>query len=287
MRSIIELDWELLDNFISKEKKISSRRWFMFWIAASVSWLLWVKYSIEKTTSSIKSDFLKERAIQSRELFVNELMSLWLNQDIIENIVNSIVLIFTEDWLWTWFFVSPSFIMTAGHVLSKDNSDFSHPDKPSFIFDLNWDHYKPRRVFWNNNDDDLWWILVSWASKWYLDVFSQEPLKGKRISLWFWKQSGHVTTWNDVNWFRNINFQEVVKWKSDLNFITNGVIPWDSWGPVLDTDWNLVGLTVLKITPDYKIYDNKRYPWVPFHVDLKYWWVESLEDIREFIKNLK
>lgn len=284
-QELILLEWEVLDEFINKEKKTSSRRWFILWVSSVVGLILWWKLIIENTVSDIKFDYLKERAIKSKNIFTSELQTLWLDEKVISNIVNSIVIIFTNDWLWTWFFVTSNLIITAGHVISGSDIDFSNPDKPSFIFDLNGNNYKPSKVFWDTTND-LWWILVSEKWKWKLDVFNTDFQDWKRISLWFWGKPAHVTEWNKVEWFRNIDFQEVIKWKSNLDFITNWVAPWDSWWPIIDINWNLVWVTVVQVSPDYKIYDNNRYPWVPFHVNLRYWWVESLEDIRTFVEEL-
>jgi len=284
---------KLIDLELTRAKNDrAGRRWFLLWLAtlpttAIVTGIIGWTYS----SFSESIDF-KENIVKARSQFRTELKNFWINQSKIGNILNSMVWIHTWSGSGSGFFIWRNIILTAGHVIwnkvdSNNHLNYSNPKKPNKIYDTNGIEYKATKVY-GSPKNDLWLIKVSESWKWFLNPFHWAKTSKNQISLWFWWSWSNTSQWYEVEWFWNTNFdkEREGEYKNyshwDIGFITNDVISWDSWWPILDQDWNVKWLIIHKYILDHTISEKN----IGFKSYVKYWWMEPLKDIQDFLNTL-
>ena len=216
------------------------------------------------------------------------LLGFWVPQEAIKNILNSIVVIDIWDWIWTGFFISNNMILTAGHVISDSvdgtRFNYSKPSIPDSIHNLDGEKYKGIKVDWDS-DNDIWYIIVSKSGKWKLNVWNEVlTTNTDRLTIGFgWKQ-WHITEWKVTRtfWSKPLPFRD---WEK-IETVSNPIIKWDSWSPVLDRNGDVRWITIEKFIANVnqKIQDDKT--GVSFPANIRYGWIEPLDDIKDFLSEI-
>ena len=258
------------------------------WIGAG-TYRVWdniVNILDEEKEKSRADEQYKKIAINAKVKFESALLKFWIDTRLINNILNSIVLINSWKGIWTGFFIWNKTILTAGHVIwdrvNGAKFDFSQPNMPYSIYDLNWNSYKSISVLWDWNND-LWYIRVSENGKGYLKVSDNKHEDGERITLGFWGTEWHITIWQPAKTFWDEKLWSDALWK--IETLTNRIVKWDSWWPVLDKNGTLTWLVIYKYGYDVGPQIKDSETGISFNVDLRYWWVEPISDIQDFLKS--
>jgi len=69
-----------------------------------------------------------------------------------------------------------------------------------------------------------------------------------------------------------------------VEFVSNRLIKWDSWGPILDKYGLLRWVTIHEYPINTEIEDDKTN--IKFNANINYWWIEPINDIQGFLDDI-
>lgn len=194
-------------------------------------WIIFIKYFFEQKNLNI------EKIKDSIVIIIpeNELISYKNNP---KWIIND----YKESWIWAGFFIDNKWsIQTVNHIVKNNEINYKiiHNNK----------EYNSEIIL-RNNKRDLAIIKIiinkkvnfSYLKKWIGKNFEQV------YSFWVEKDYLKIiyNTWNILN--KNIKLEEI----SNLIEISNTLIPWFSWWPVINSKWEVIWI-------NYATYKWKNY----------------------------
>ena len=259
------------------------------WITAILtSWAgLFILDEAKKKKERIDLDIsiLKSLPV-SKSVFREWLKIYWVPSTKIENILRSIVSIQTTTWRGTGFFIGKNQILTAFHVMQ--GQDIYR------IYDLEWNKYSPEIFMPGGKKNDLWCIITRESWEWFLNPYQESSLddwdsygsENERITLWFWWGQAHPTNWERITSFNGENIQAKPMedmWLIDIKLLSNPIKLGDSWWPVLNIDWELEWVTVLRWD---KPYTEIGKDWIEIDNKIHMWGYEPIGDIRDFLDTI-
>jgi S1-C subfamily serine protease len=153
-------------------------------------------------------------------------------------------------WWWTWFFVTKSgLIITNKHVISDKEAEYT-------VITNDEKEYSAK-VVWVDPLNDLAILKINWDNFIPLNFIEDED----EIKLWQFA----IAIWNALAEFQNSVSFWVVSWKNrsikDENIALSNLIqtdtainPWNSWGPLLNTKWQVMWINTAIVNGSQSIW---------------------------------
>ena len=233
---------------------------FIIFILSILWWYFWTSISNQNNTPNINS---LENNITS---IVEE-----VSPSIVSIIIKKDLILYRSDpwgffkvpvwsferkvWWWTGFFVTKDWIIiTNKHVISDFEANY-------IVITNSWEEYETK-VIYIDTETDIALLEVDYNSK-ALDFINTK----NDIKVWNFA----IAVWNSMAEFQNSVSLGIVSgknrnlwdiWLYNLIQTDASINPWNSWWPLINTDWKVIWINTL-------IINNFKEVWFAIPIDTK------------------
>lgn len=264
---------------IEKIEKIPNKRnsyvsillFLLLIICSLISWLLGTLFIIKYFPEmfNLKPDIIREETIKTEKItnitsLQSDITKLVKNVSpwVVSIIVKKDLTVYRQDpfgffqtaigtvkkkvgW-WTWFFVSKDWkIITNKHVVSDETAEYT-------IITNDWGEFDAKIIATDPiNDLAILQASTTWKVYMPLEIMSDKD----ELNIWQFA----IAVWNALSEYQNSVSLWVVSWKNrtiwDETVKISGLIqtdaainPGNSWGPLINLDWKVIGMNTAIIS---------------------------------------